>query len=86
VDAGNCAALDQAFDTIDHPRQIAHAGYHFRIREQLNTEYELPESAAAGEIGFAFSNIEVWLPVTGRWVFVVTGGAGVVSLALVVRG
>jgi hypothetical protein len=54
--------------------------------EPLNTEYELPESAVAGEIGFAFSNIEVWLPVTGRWVFVVTGGAGVVSLALVVRG
>lgn len=48
----------------------------------LNIEYELPEAAAAGEIGFAFFNVEVRLPTDGRWVFVVTCGAGVTSLPL----
>ena len=43
--------------------------------DPLVIEYELPEAAAAGEIGFAFFNVEVRLPVDGRWVFVVTGGA-----------
>jgi hypothetical protein len=52
--------------------------------EPLHLEYELPESAAGGEIGFAFFRIEVKLPVDGRWVLVVTGGAGVVSLPLIV--
>lgn len=52
--------------------------------EPLTIEYELPEAAAGGEIGFAFFNIEVCLPVDGRWVFVVTGGAGAISLPLMV--
>jgi hypothetical protein len=47
-------------------------------------EFELPESAAGGEIGFAFFAIEVILPYDGRWVIVITGGAGVVSLPLMV--
>jgi hypothetical protein len=51
--------------------------------DPLVIEYELPDAAAGGEIGFAFFNIEVRLPVNGRWVFVVTGGAGAFSLALV---
>jgi hypothetical protein len=50
--------------------------------EPLNIEYELPEAAAGGEIGFAFFNVEVRLPTDGRWVFVVTCGAGVTSLPL----
>ena len=50
--------------------------------EPLNIDYELPEVAAAGEIGFAFFNIEVRLPTDGRWVFVVSCGAGVTSLPL----
>jgi hypothetical protein len=54
--------------------------------DSLIIEYELPEAAAGGEIGFAFFNIEVRLPVNGRWVFVVTGGAGVFSLPLQVSG
>jgi hypothetical protein len=49
-------------------------------------EFELPEAAAGGEIGFAFFRIEVILPIDGRWVIVVTGGAGVVSLPLMVSG
>ena len=48
--------------------------------------YELPDAAAGGEIGFAFFNVEVRLPVDGRWVFVVTGGAGTFSLPLEVHG
>jgi len=54
--------------------------------EPLSIEYELPEAAAGGEIGFAFFNIEVHLPVNGRWVFVVTGGPGAFSLPLEVTG
>ena len=54
--------------------------------DPLVLEYELPDAAAGGEIGFAFFNIEVRLPVNGRWVFVVTGGAGTFSLPLEVSG
>jgi hypothetical protein len=54
--------------------------------EPLLVEYELPEAAAGGEMGFAFFNIEVLLAVNGRWVFVVTGGAGTFSLPLHVSG
>lgn len=50
--------------------------------EPLEIVYELPEAAVIGEIGFAFFDIEVRLPVNGRWVFVVTGGAGAISLPL----
>jgi hypothetical protein len=52
--------------------------------EPLHREYDLPDSAAAGEIGFAFFPIEVKLPVDGRWVIVVTGGPGKVTLPLLV--
>jgi hypothetical protein len=54
--------------------------------EPLSIEFELPDAAASGEIGFAFFNIEVMLPVNGRWVFVVTGGSGAISLPLEVSG
>jgi hypothetical protein len=54
--------------------------------EPLLVEYELPEAVADGEIGFAFFTIEVTLPVNGRWVFVVTGGAGAFSVPLHVSG
>ena len=54
--------------------------------EPLTIEFELPEAAAGGEIGFAFFNIEVRLPSNGRWVFVVTGGPGTFSLPLEVSG
>ncbi len=52
--------------------------------EPLAFEYELPDAAAGGEIGFAFFGIDVCLPVDGRWVFVVTCGTGVISLPLLV--
>ncbi|CAM3143269.1 hypothetical protein BST27_18735 [Mycobacterium intermedium] len=54
--------------------------------DSLVVEYELPEAAAKGEMGFAFFNVEVTLPVNGRWVFVVTSGAGILSLPLEVHG
>jgi hypothetical protein len=54
--------------------------------EALTIEFELPEAAAGGEMGFAFFNIEVTLPSNGRWVFVVTGGPGLISLPLEVTG
>ncbi len=54
--------------------------------EPLTIEFELPEAAAGGEIGFAFFNIEVRLPSNGRWVFLVTGGPGAFSLPLEVTG
>jgi hypothetical protein len=54
--------------------------------EPLKIEHELPEAAACGEIGFAFFRIGVRLPTNGRWVFVITCGAGVTSLPLQVSG
>jgi len=54
--------------------------------EPLTLEHELPEAAAGGEIGFAFFDIEVRLPSNGRWVILVTGGAGAFSLPLQVTG
>ena len=54
--------------------------------EPRRISYELPDVATGGEIGFAFYPIEVNLPVDGRWVIVVTGGAGAVSLPLRVSG
>jgi hypothetical protein len=54
--------------------------------DPLVVVYELPEAVAAGEIGFAWFNVDVRLPVNGRWVFVVTGGAGTFSLPLEVLG
>jgi hypothetical protein len=54
--------------------------------EPLNIEFELPDAVASGEIGFAFFNIEVFLPTNGRWVLVVSGGPGLISLPLEVSG
>jgi hypothetical protein len=52
--------------------------------ESLVIEYKLPDAAVGGEIGFAFFNMDVSLPVDGRWVFVITGGAGTFSLPVLV--
>jgi hypothetical protein len=54
--------------------------------ESLVIGYELPDAAVGGEIGFAFFDVDVRLPVNGRWVFLVTGGAGAYSLPLQVSG
>ncbi|OBA72197.1 hypothetical protein A5641_08735 [Mycobacterium sp. 1554424.7] len=52
--------------------------------EPFRVSYEMPAAATVGEIGFAFFPVEVALPVDGRWVIVVAGGPGVISLPLVV--
>lgn len=54
--------------------------------EPLLLEYELPDAATIAEVGFAIFRIDVNLPVDGRWVIMVTGGAGMVSLPLIVQG
>ncbi len=54
--------------------------------EPLDMAFELPEAATSAEVGFAIFGIEVNLPVDGRWVIVVTGGAGAISLPLLVSG
>jgi hypothetical protein len=54
--------------------------------EPLNIEFELPDATTTAELGFAIFPIEVTLPVNGRWVLVVTGGAGTISLPLIVSG
>ncbi|OBK17099.1 hypothetical protein [Mycobacterium asiaticum] len=54
--------------------------------DPLNIEFELPEAAITAELGFAIFPIEVTLPVDGRWVLMVTGGAGMISLPLIVSG
>lgn len=54
--------------------------------EPVRVAYEMPEAATVGEIGFAFFPVAVTLPVDGRWVIVVAGGPGVISLPLMVSG
>jgi hypothetical protein len=54
--------------------------------DSLTIEYELPEAATMAELGFAIFPVEVKLPVDGRWVLMVSGGAGMISLPLIVSG
>lgn len=54
--------------------------------EPLLMGFELPDAATTAEVGFAIFNVEVSLPVDGRWVIVVTGGAGAISLPLLISG
>ncbi|EUA06102.1 MULTISPECIES: hypothetical protein [Mycobacterium] len=54
--------------------------------EPLRMPFELPAAATTAEVGFAIFGIEVTLPVDGRWVIVVSGGAGAISLPLLVSG
>ncbi|BBX99205.1 hypothetical protein [Mycobacterium lacus] len=52
--------------------------------EPIRMEFDVPEVAVAEFPGFAFFEIQVQLPVDGRWVIVVTGGTGAISLPLLV--
>jgi len=52
----------------------------------LRIAYEMPQGAMLGEIGFAYFPVEMTMPVDGRWVIVVAGGPGVISLPLLVSG
>ena len=52
--------------------------------EPQRLEFEVPEVSVAEFPGFAFFEIQVTLPVDGRWVLVVTGGTGAISLPILV--
>jgi hypothetical protein len=52
--------------------------------EPIRMDFELPTVSVAELPGFAFFDIQIQLPVDGRWVLVVTGGTGAVSLPLLV--
>jgi len=52
--------------------------------EPIRLDFELPAVAVAEFPGFAFFDIQIKLPVDGRWVLVVTGGTGAISLPILV--
>src|SRR3954468_9991245 len=47
-------------------------------------QFEVPEGTLSGENGFAFWPIHMAAPVDGKYVFLVTGGGGSVSLPMYV--
>ena len=52
--------------------------------EPVRQEFEIPETAIGKFPGFAFFNIEVELPVDGRWLILVSGSSGTISIPLVI--
>jgi hypothetical protein len=52
--------------------------------EPQRMEFEVPAVSVAEFPGFAFFEIQVSLPVDGRWVLVVTGSTGAISLPILV--
>ena len=52
--------------------------------EPIRLDFELPAVSVAEFPGFAFFDIQINLPVDGRWVLVVTAGTGAISLPLLV--
>lgn len=52
--------------------------------EPQHMEFEVPQISVAEYPGFAYFDIQVNLPVDGRWVLVVTGGTGAISLPIMV--
>ena len=52
--------------------------------EPVRQEFELPETAIGKFSGFAFFNVEVELPVDGRWLILVSGSSGTISIPLVI--
>ncbi|BCI92760.1 hypothetical protein [Mycobacterium persicum] len=52
--------------------------------EAIRLQFEVPEAAVAEFPGFAFFEIQLRLPVDGRWVLVVTADTGAISLPVLV--
>ena len=52
--------------------------------EPVRQEFEVPEAAIGKFPGFAFFDVEVNLPVDGRWLILVSGGSGTISIPLVI--
>lgn len=52
--------------------------------DPIKLDFEVPESAVAEFPGFAFFELQLRLPDDGRWVMVVSGGTGAISLPILV--
>ena len=52
--------------------------------DPIKLEFEVPEAAVAEFPGFAFFELQLRLPTDGRWVMVVSGGTGAISLPVLV--
>jgi hypothetical protein len=52
--------------------------------EPVRRQFEVPEAAIGKLPGFAFFDVDVSLPVDGRWLILVSGGAGTISIPLVI--
>lgn len=52
--------------------------------DPIQLEFEVPEASVAEFPGFAFFELQLTLPSDGRWVMVVTGGTGAISLPVLV--
>lgn len=52
--------------------------------DPIQLEFEVPEASVAEFPGFAFFELQLTLPSDGRWVLVVTGGTGAISLPVLV--
>ena len=52
--------------------------------EPVRKKFEVPEAAIGKFPGFAFFDVEVNLPVDGRWLMLVSGGSGTISIPLVI--
>jgi hypothetical protein len=54
--------------------------------DPIRLEFEVPEASVAEFPGFAFFELQLRLPDDGRWVLLVTGGTGAISLPVLVTG
>jgi hypothetical protein len=54
--------------------------------DSLYRRFEVPEASVGEFPGFAFFDLDAILPFDGRWIIVVTGGSGAISLPLEVTG
>ena len=52
--------------------------------DPINLEFEVPEASVAEFPGFAFFELQLRLPSDGRWVMVVSGSTGSISLPVLV--
>lgn len=52
--------------------------------DPISLEFEVPEASVAEFPGFAFFELHLRLPADGRWVMVVSGGTGAISLPILV--
>lgn len=52
--------------------------------DSIKLQFEVPDAAVAEFPGFAFFEIQLRLPVDGRWVLVATADTGAISLPILV--